>query len=145
MATGISIINKFGKMAGWNSTTLNMLGRDVEGIKAIKYDDEWEDEGIKGAGGEDIGYGEGNYKANAEITLVLEEINAIQSMLAPGAHLNKVAPFDILVVYVYGGKKVKDRIRNCRFVGRGIDVKQGDKVVGATFKLKAARIDWNTL
>jgi hypothetical protein len=145
MPSVATIINKFGKIAGWNSVKLNMLGRDVEGIRAIKYDDSLEIEGVKGAGDEDIGYADGNYKATAEITLLLEEINAIQSMLVPGAHLSSIAPFDILVVYQYGGKKVKDRIRNCVIIGRGIDVKQGDKVVGTTLKLYTPKIVWNDI
>ena len=36
MAQRTTIINKFGKMAGWNSVTARALGRDIVGIKTIE-------------------------------------------------------------------------------------------------------------
>jgi len=47
---GATIINKFGKMQGWNSVTVNVLGRDLEGITSIKYDDCTQKENVYGAG-----------------------------------------------------------------------------------------------
>ena len=32
-----TLINKFGKIAGWNSVKVVMLGRQVEGITALSY------------------------------------------------------------------------------------------------------------
>ena len=60
-----TIINRFGKVAGWNSITVNLLGRDVEGITEIEYSDSLEKENIRGAGAYPVGRGEGNYEAKA--------------------------------------------------------------------------------
>lgn len=137
------LVNKFGKVAGWNSTTATMMGRDVEGITELKYDDNVEKENIYGAGKMPIGRGEGNYKATCSITLIKEEVDAIQLSLGPGKRLTDIAPFDIAVSYDYLGKILKDRIRNCEFTGRSVEVKQNDKVIATTFELIVSHIDWN--
>jgi hypothetical protein len=138
-----AIVNKFGKMVGWNDTKVNMLGRDVEGITAIEYDDTQELENIMGAGSKPIGRGTGNYQAKASITLHKEEVVALQRSLAPGARLSSIAPFDVTVHYEYQGFMYKDRIRNCQFKGNGVSVKQGDKSMPQKFDLIISHIDWN--
>ncbi|MBB4034886.1 hypothetical protein GGR21_000773 [Dysgonomonas hofstadii] len=137
------LVNKFGKVAGWNSTTATMMGRDIEGITELKYDDNVEKENIYGAGKMPIGRGEGNYKATASITLIKEEVDALQLSLGPGKRLTDIAPFDIAVSYDYLSKIYKDRIRNCEFTGRSVEVKQNDKVIATTFELIVSHIDWN--
>lgn len=140
-----TIINKYGKLAGWNSITVNLLGRDVEGITELEYDDTTEKENQYGAGKNPIGRGEGNYSAKASVTLYIEETNAIQRSLPPGKRLADIAPFDIVVEYEYNGFKIKDRIHNCEFLGRGVAVKQGDKIIAYKHELIVSHIGWNVL
>jgi len=139
------LVNKFGKVAGWNSTTVTMMGRDIEGITELKYDDNVEKENIYGAGKMPIGRGEGNYKATCSIALIKEEVDALQLSLGPGKRLTDIAPFDIAVSYDYLSKIYKDRIRNCEFTGRSVEVKQNDKVIATTFELIVSHIDWNII
>jgi hypothetical protein len=106
------LINKFGKVAGWNSITLRMLGRDVEGITELEYNDSVEKGSIRGAGMYPVGYGEGNYEAKASVTLLQEEIVALQQSLGPGKRLTDIAPFDIIVRYEYNGFACKDVVLN---------------------------------
>ena len=94
-----TLINKFGKIAGWNSVKVVMLGRQVEGITALSYKDSKEKENIYGAGEFPVGRGEGNYKAEASITLLKEEVNALQLALGAGKRLTDIEPFDIPVMY----------------------------------------------
>ena len=143
MATASKLINKFGKMAGWNSVTTNMLGRDVEGITEIEYNDSVEKENVYGAGKFPIGRSEGNYAATASITLLLEEVNALQNSLPPTQGLDAIAPFPIVVEYEYNGFKKKDIIHNCEFKGRGVAVKQNDKTIAYKFDLVVSHIWWN--
>ena len=143
MATASSLINKFGKMAGWNSVTLNMLGRDVEAITAIAYDDSVEKENVYGAGKFPVGRGEGNYAAKASITILKEEVNALQNSLPPTMGLDSIAPFPIVVEYEYNGFKKKDIIHNCEFKGNGVDVKQNDKTIATKFDLVVSHVWWN--
>lgn len=145
MALKTVLINKFGRVAGWNNVKTTMLGRDLEGITELAYNDTVEKENVRGAGAFPIGRGEGNYEAKASITLIKEEVDALQLSLGPGGRLTDIAPFDIAVSYDYLGKIYKDRIRNVEFTGRGIEVKQNDKVIATQFELIVSHIDWNVI
>jgi hypothetical protein len=140
-----TIINKFGKLAGWSSITVNLLGRDVEGIIELAYNDGTEKENFYGAGNMPVGRGVGNYSAKASITLYQEEIVALQRSLGPGGRLEDIAPFDINVHYEYRDFIYKDRIRNCEFPGRGTEIKQNDKTIAYKFDLLVSHVDWNII
>lgn len=138
-----TIINKFGKLAGWNSIKSNMMGRDPEGITEIEYSDNKDKENSYGAGEYPVGRGEGNYSAKAAVTLLIEEVNAIQKSLPRGKRLIDILPFDWVVEYEYQGFKYRDIVRNCEFTGRSVAVKQGDKVIATKFDLIVSHVDWN--
>ena len=140
-----TIINKFGKMAGWNSVTVRMLGRDVEGITEVEYNDNVEKENIMGAGPYPVGRGEGNYQAKASITLLQEEIVALQLSLGPGKRLTDIAPFDIVVRYDYNGFACRDVIHNAEFTGNARALKQNDKSISNKFDLLVSHIEWNSI
>lgn len=130
-------------MAGWNSTTLNIYGRDVEGISELGYDDSIEKELIKGAGRMPIGVGEGDYMAKMTLKLYQEEVIAIMDSLPPGVRLQDVAPVDVIVQYEYNTRIYKDIIRNVEFTKVGRAVKKGDKTVEQTVEVICTHIDWN--
>ncbi|MRG45501.1 hypothetical protein GFS24_10265 [Chitinophaga sp. SYP-B3965] len=140
------IVNKFGSMSGWNSITANMLGRDLEGITALKYSDEKKKENAYGGGEFPVGRGSGNYEAQCSITLYKEEIDALQQALPPGGRIQDIAPFDILVEYeTSSGMILKDRIRNAEFTNRGVDVKNADGTISTEYTLIISHIEWNVL
>jgi hypothetical protein len=141
----MKIINKFGKMAGWNSVTANMLGRDVEGMTELSYNDNTEKENVYGAGSKPIGRSEGNYSAKCSITLFKEEVVALQAALGPGKSLSDIEPFDINVHYEYQGFVYIDRVRNCEFAGNGTEVKQNDKTISYKYDLLVSHIEWNVV
>ena len=143
MAKVVTLINAFGRMAGWNSATLNIYGRDVEGITELSYDDTVEKELIKGAGRMPIGVGEGDYVAKMGLKLYQEEVIAIMDSLPPGVRLQDVAPVDVIVQYTYNTRIYKDIIRNVEFTKVGRAVKKGDKTVEQTVEVICTHIDWN--
>ena len=130
-------------MAGWNSATLNLYGRDVEGISELGYDDSVEKELIKGAGKMPIGVGEGDYVAKMTLKLYQEEVIAIMDSLPPGVRLQDIAPTDVIVQYTYNTRIYKDIIRNVEFTKVGRAVKKGDKTVEQTVEVICTHIDWN--
>lgn len=140
-----TLINKFGRVAGWNTIIATMLGRDLEGISELEYSDTVAKENIYGAGNMPVGRGQGNYEAKGSITLLKEEVVALQQSLAPGQRLTDIAPHDIAVSYEYEGRIYKDRLRNCEFTGNSVQVKQGDKSIATKFELILTHIDWNVL
>lgn len=135
--------NKYGKMAGWNSVTYNVFGTDIEAMLEFAYDDNVEIEQIYGHGKMPIGYAEGNYVANASVTLHTEAITAILAAIPEGKRISDAAPADIVVQYEYQDRIVTDIIRNVKITGLGKEAKQGDKVIGQKVTLFCTHIDWN--
>ena len=143
MAQVVKLINAFGHMAGWNNVTLNILGRDVEGIAELGYDDTVEKELIYGAGKMPIGVGEGNYAAKITMKLYQEEVIAIMDALPPLIRLQDIIPVPIIVQYAYNTRIYKDIIHNVEITKVGKAVKKGDKLVEQTIEMICTHIDWN--
>lgn len=142
----MTIINKFGKMQGWNDITINMLGRDLEGVTELSYNDSQKKENVYGAGKFPIGRSRGNYEAKASITILKEEIDALKLSLGFASTIRDIAPFDIVVQYETDlGVFNKDRIINCEFMGDGVDVKQNDGSIATKYELIVSHIDWNII
>lgn len=138
--------NKFGTLVGWNRTTANTMGRDLEGIKRIAYNDIVDKQNAYGANKYPVGREEMNYKAEASIELYQEEVRGLMASLKPGDRIQDIAPFDITVEYeLPSGVILRDRISNCEFTNNGVDVKQGDGSIVTEFKLLCSHIDWNTI
>jgi hypothetical protein len=133
-----------GQSYGWGDIIINILGRDVVGRTAIMYSDDTEKENVYGAGNLPIARGRGATKAEASITLLMEEIIALQD-IAPDRNLSNIPAFDVIVKFmpIVPGRIVTDIIRNCEFTGNKRDIKQGDKSIAAEFKLVTSHITWN--
>ncbi|MGH2624857.1 MAG: hypothetical protein ACRDE7_14405, partial [Sphingobacterium sp.] len=136
------IINKFGTMQGWNSITVNMLGRDLEGITELSYTDTQTKENVYGGGEYPIGRSRGNYEPAASITLLKEEVNALVAALGKGKRIQDIAPFDIIVEYEDNeGLIRKDRIRNAEFTNAGVEVAQSDGTISTQLTLIVSHIE----
>lgn len=143
MAKVVTLINAFGRMAGWNSVTLNIYGRDVEGISELSYEDSVDKELIKGAGKMPIGVGEGEYNAKMALKLYQEEVIAIMDSLPPGIRLQDIIGTDVIVKYEYNTRIVTDIIHNVEFMKVGKAVKKGDKTIEQTVEVICTHISWN--
>lgn len=142
MALVPTIINKFGKIIGWNNLTIQMLGRDIEGVTEIEYDDEREMENEYGAGGYPVGQSEANYKAKASITLYSEEIVSLQASLPPTTRIQDIPAFSITCVYELNAIRVRDIVQNCRIRTVGKAVKNGEGKIVHKCELLTSHIDW---
>lgn len=137
-----TVINKFGTMQGWNAITVNLFGRDVEGITALKYLDSVTKENVYGSGSKPVGRSRGNYEAEASITLYKEEVDAIKA--ASNVPLLDIAPFDIVVEYTLpDGTILKDIIRNAEFTNDGVEVEQNDGTITTEYELIISHIEYN--
>lgn len=137
------IINKFGTVLGWNNITVNLFGRELEGIVSIKYGDEEDHAVAHGAGKFPVGKTRGNYTATAEIELYVEETVALQRSLPAGMRLQEIPDFDIPVTYEYQGNMMTDIIRNCSFKDNGRESKNGEGKIVKAFTLVPSHIDWD--
>lgn len=133
-------------MQGWSNVTVNLLGRDLEGITELSYTDSQKKENVYGAGKFPIGRGRGNYEAKASFTLLKEEVDALKQALPASKSIQDIAPFDIIVEYeTDNGSIKKDRIRNAEFMSDGVEVKQNDNTIATKYELLVSHIEWNII
>ncbi|SHJ76007.1 hypothetical protein SAMN02745146_0095 [Hymenobacter daecheongensis DSM 21074] len=137
------IINLFGTLTGWNNTNVNLFGRDLEGIEAFKYSDSTEIDVAYGAGGMPIGKTRGNYKAEASISLYVEEVIAIQKQLPKGMRFQDIPDFDVPVTFEHQGSLYTDVVRNCSFKDNGKESKNGEGKMVREYTLVPSHIDYN--
>ncbi len=139
----VTIINKFGRIVGWNNLTVRVLNRNLEGITEITYDDNVDMDNEHGAGRYALGQSEGNYTAKATISLFSEELVALQASITPGLRIQDIPVFPIIVEYDRNGIIQKDVIQNCRFKNNGREVKQADGKIVTKIEILTSHIDWN--
>lgn len=137
------IVNKFGTLLGWKDITFNLMGRDVEGITEIEYEDDQTIENEYGAGKMPIGTSEGNYTAKGTISMYAEEHIAILKSLPKGTRLQDVNIPAIPVIYGIDEVATKDVLNNVRILNNVRSFKQGDGKIIMKFNLKISHIDWN--
>lgn len=138
-----TIINKFGRIAGWNSLTIRFLNRNIEAVTELEYDDDQVMDNEHGAGKYPLGQSEGNYNAKAAVTLYAEELNSLVASLPPGTRIQDIPAFEIIAQYEYNGFVMKDVIRNCRFKNNGRSPKQGEGKMLKKIEILTSHIDWN--
>ncbi|WP_206458917.1 hypothetical protein [Anaerovorax sp. IOR16] len=68
----MAVIN--GKAYDWGDITIKIPGLEIE-AQEISYDDELEKETVYGKGQRARGYGEGNYKASAKMSLLRDDFD----------------------------------------------------------------------
>jgi len=137
------IVNKFGTLIGWKAITFNLMGRDVEGITEIEYEDSMSIDNEYGAGDMPVGESEGNYEAKGTISLLMEEHVAMLRSIPKGTRLQDVAIPAIPVIYGIADVMTRDILNNVRFKGTGRSVKQGDGKIVMKFDIKISHVDWN--
>jgi hypothetical protein len=137
------IINKFGKLTGWNDMKFAPLGKLLYGVTEVTYDDTVEMEYAHGAGNMPAGYEEKNYTANASVVLYVEEVMALENSLQPGQRLQDIASFDFPVIYDMNGTIRTDVIHNCKFKNNGREWKQNEGKMTKKFDLITSHITWN--
>jgi len=131
-----------GEAYSWSQITVNVLGREIAGITAVKYDEKQEIEDNKGAGTRPVSRGYGSIEATASVTLHMVELEELQS-IAPEGNIMRIPEFDITVSYLpENGNIVNHTIHNCRFMSNMRDVKQGDKEIATEIELKTSHISW---
>ncbi|HRY33397.1 MAG TPA: hypothetical protein P5531_10560 [Bacteroidales bacterium] len=138
-----NIINKFGTLMGWGAVTFNMMGRDVDGITELEYEDSMEINNEYGAGNMPVGESQGNYSAKGSISVLMEEHIALLRSLPKGTRIQDVLIPAIPVVYGLSDVQTIDVLNNVRIMGSGRSIKQGDGKVIMKYELKISHIDWN--
>lgn len=130
----------------WASIRIGMLGRTLEGVTKIMYENPTAKENLYGKGNKPIARGRGNQTPTASITLYGFEIVALQKAAAQlgFADISEIDPFDITVTYLAEGsdEPTVDIIRNAEFTTNGREVNQGDTSITRELSLIISHIAW---
>ncbi len=138
MNNGIPAIN--GEVYGWADIRCFINGTLVKGITSIKYEDNQTIEKVYGAGRYPLGYGKGRIECSGSITLLKEEIVALQNV-ANNGRLQDLPAFDVVVTYLpENGILTSDVLKNCKFTKNSRDVKEGDTSIASEIELMVMNI-----
>lgn len=131
-----------GKSYEWADIILNVLGVPIIGITSIEYEEKQAMENVYGAGNRPVSRGYGKIEPNAKITILMEELENIQSV-APNGEIQRIPEFDISVVYLDASLVTKKhKLRNCRFMNNGRRSSSGDTSIPCEIDLIISHIEW---
>lgn len=124
----------------WADIALMMGGRDVTGIRGIKYSEKIEREAVYAKGRYPHSIQSGNVAYEGEVTLLQGEYEALVKA-GKGSVLNLTLNAVVSYGnYSEGDVMVKDRIEHIRFTEAGKEFKQGDKNLEVTLPFVALRV-----
>lgn len=123
---------------------LSNLTTPLNGVTKIDYMDEQETEFNYGAGNMPVSRGFGNVKAEAKITLQLEDVEAIRASI-PSGRMQDLGEFDVVVTYNHpqANRIVTHYIKNCYINNNGVDMSDGDLKSEYEYNLNPSHIQWN--
>ena len=143
VTNGVPLIN--GRTYDWGMVRVGIAGVSTDNCAAINYDDEQEVTAVYAGGRYPVGYGKGRIEPKGSITLLMEDVVALQGA-APGGRLQDRAPFDIVVSYLHPdqGKVVTDVLQGCVFQKNSRDWKEGDTSQAVELPMMIGRIQWGS-
>lgn len=117
-----------GKAYDWGDVDLKLPNLVVE-VQEISYDDELEKELVYGKGQAPRGYGEGNYKPSAKMTLLRDDYDELVNYCKRrNIAWYKLQLPSIVVSYANaGGKTISDTLTKVSFGKTSHKAAQGDK------------------
>jgi hypothetical protein len=131
-----------GKSYEWSDITMNVMGVPIVGVTAIKYDETQDMTNIYGAGRRPVSRGYGKIEPTASVTLLMEEIENLQSV-APNGLVMDIPEFDIIVAYLDSALTPRiHKLRNVRFKKNSRETATGDTSIPVELELIISHIDW---
>ncbi|MGI6718981.1 MAG: hypothetical protein ACOX4D_07620 [Bacteroidales bacterium] len=138
----IPLIN--GVQPSWANLEVNIGGFPIVGITKITYSDKETMNNIYGLGQHPVARGYGNIESTCSITLLRSTVERLRHMSLTG-RLQDIKPFDIVVCFIpiNGSRLIIHKIRNCQFLGDGLEISQGDTKNEQTFEILPSHIEWH--
>jgi len=127
----------------WADLTVILAGRDITGIRGIKYTEKIEREAIYGKGRYAHSIQSGNVSIEGEITLLQDEYQALVD--AGGGSILSLA-VDCQISYGdpdQGDTLTTDRVIGLRFTEASKEIKQGDKFMEITLPFIALKLEYH--
>lgn len=124
----------------WADVTLLLGGKDITGVRGVKYTVKQEKETVYGKGNEPIAIQKGNKSYEGEITMLQSELETIR-INGNGSILG--LQLDAVVAYgnpANGDVMITDVIQGIQFTEEPHEMKQGDKQMEVTLPFIALRV-----
>lgn len=115
----------------WSDIKVNMLGRDVQGITAVKYGRKRNKTNNYGAGSKPVSRGKGNVEFDCSITMEMKEVVALRAAArekyGEGAGIDDIAATPIVIQFANNENQIVTvTLENAEFLEDITDSKQGD-------------------
>jgi len=126
---------------GWSDLTAVFGGRDLTGIRGVKYTEKIEREPLFAKGRYPHSIQSGNVSVEGEITMLQSEHEAL--IKAGNGSILNLKGLDLIVSYgdaTAGDAVITNRIENLYVTESGDELKQGDKNMEITLPFLATRI-----
>lgn len=124
----------------WADTTLILGGRDVTGVRGIKYSEKMEREAVYAKGRDAHSIQSGNSTVEGEITMLQSEYEAL---VKSGGGTIMSLSLDALIAFgnpANADAIITDRLLGIRFTESAKELKQGDKFMEITLPFIALRV-----
>jgi hypothetical protein len=131
-----------GKAYEWADIALNILGTQFFGVTAIEYGETQDMKNIMGAGRYANSRTYGQIEATASITLLMSEVEALQSV-APNGRIQDIPEFDIPVAYLDDRlTTVRHVLKNVRFTNNMRSSEPGNNAIETKIDLIISHVQF---
>lgn len=119
-----------GKSYDWGDVDVKLPGLNLV-VQEISYDDEQEAEEIYGKGGKPRGYGTGNCKSSAKMSMLRDDYNDLLDYCKQKriAFYSLMFPSIVVSYADAGGRTRSDELRKVKPIKRSKKAAQGDKTL----------------
>lgn len=137
------VVNINGRTYDWGMIRVGIGGVPTMNCTAIDYSDDQEVVAVYAGGRLPVGYGKGRITCAATITLLMEDVAALQSS-APNGRLQDIAPFSVTVSYLHPdtNKVHTDILKGCVMTGNSRSWSEGDAGKTVQIPLLVSAIKW---
>lgn len=144
----MTIIN--GRQYEWADISLILGGRDVTGIRGIKYKESQEKEALYGKGNKPLSIQKGNRAYEGEITLTQSELETLKLFAKQQTGRSSILGLNLNAVVCYGNPfkgdaMITDRLFGIQFTEEEKSMTQGDKSMEISLPFICLDIDYQTI
>lgn len=142
------IIN--GRQYEFADISLILGGRDVCGLRGIKYTEKQEKEVIYGKGNRPLSVQKGNFSYEGEVSLTQSELETLKALAKTETLRSSIMGLNLNAIVCYGNPTkgdvmITDRLYGIQFTEDAKEMKQGDKFMEITLPFICTDIEYQTI
>lgn len=139
-----------GRQYEFADISLVLGGRDVCGLRGIKYSEKQEKEALYGKGNKPLSVQKGNFSYEGEISLTQSELETLKTLARKQTGRSSIMSLNLNAVVCYGNPlkgdiMITDRIYGIQFTEDAKELKQGDKYMEVTLPFICTDIEYQTI